>query len=223
MSTQGIYKITNTFNNSVYIGQSVNCKSRMQSHRRALIGGYHDNSHLQRAWIKYGESFFIFEVIEVVKDFDALVIREQFWMDKYNVCGGGGYNICPAAGNCKGVKRTKKQLECRKGIPAWNRGMKGEYKLPPASNDRKKKIAEAQLGEKNHNYGKKTPLDVIEKIRKSNCGSKCYLAKLNEDMVKEIKISINNGVSGVELAKKYGVARTQISAIKNGKTWKHVL
>lgn len=223
MPSQGIYKITNTFNGLVYIGQSVDCELRIKAHKRSLIGGYHDNPRLQRSWNKYGESFFLFDVIEIVECINNLTVREQFWMDDHNSYGLGGYNICPAAGSCMGVKRTKQQLERRKKTIPWNKGMKGKYKLPPASEERKNKIGIAQIGEKNHNYGKKTPLEVINKIRISNCGSKCYLAKLTEDQVKEIKISLTLGVSGTELSRKYNVAKTQISAIKHGKTWRHVI
>lgn len=45
-----IYKITNTRNNKVYIGQT---ESR-----------WYRNKHIQNAWNKYGEASFTFEVIE---------------------------------------------------------------------------------------------------------------------------------------------------------------
>lgn len=49
----GIYKITNLVNGKMYIGESRNCFSRWQSHKRELKKGRHSNTHLQRAWNKY--------------------------------------------------------------------------------------------------------------------------------------------------------------------------
>ena len=34
------------------------------------------------------------------------------------------------------------------GLPAWNKGMKGQYKMPPASEERKRKIGLANKGRK---------------------------------------------------------------------------
>lgn len=116
-----------------------------------------------------------------------------------------------------GIKESWRNRKNRK----LNR--KPGYKIGPASEERKRKIGEAQLGNKNHNFGKITPEYVKQKCRDSYHGSQCHLAKLNDDQVKEIKIALLNGEKGVTLAKKYKVAQTQISSIKKGKTWKHVI
>lgn len=96
------------------------------------------------------------------------------------------------------------------------------YKCGPASPERKRKIGEAQLGEKNHNYGKHIPEDVKQKCRDSYHGAQCHLAKLDDDKVRAIKMALSEGQKGSDLAKQYGVAKTQISSIKHGKTWRHV-
>ena len=223
VTTSGIYKITNTLNGRVYVGQSSNIESRLAAHRRSLVRGAHDNQRLQRSWNKYGPDVFVFEVLEAVNDNSALVDREQFWIDALNAAAGGGYNMCPAAGSCKGYKHSDETLAKRRGISPWNKGLSGEYKLGPASEERKGKIGRAQKGEKNHNFGKSTPDEVKEKIRSSLAGSKCHLAKLDDQKVLEIKIALANGAVGAELARKYGVANTQISAIRHGKTWRHVI
>lgn len=113
----------------------------------------------------------------------------------------------------------------RKGKPVacagWNLGKSG-YKTKPASEERKMKIGLAQMGNKNHNFGKTTPEEVKNKIRMANGGSKCYLAKLDEMKVADIKRRLANGESGRSLATEYGVAPTQISCIRLGKTWRNV-
>lgn len=77
----GIYKITCIANGKIYVGSSCNMAQRCMVHRSALRGKYHDNTHLQRAWNKYGEQSFVFEVIELVMPW-SLLDREQYWLDK---------------------------------------------------------------------------------------------------------------------------------------------
>lgn len=108
------------------------------------------------------------------------------------------------------------------GHVAWNKGASG-YKTKPASEERKRKIGEAQKGNRNHNFGKKTPDDVKQKCRDSYHGSQCHLSKLNDDIVKEIKADLASGVRGADLARKHNVSQTAIYEIKTGRTWKHIL
>ena len=52
----GIYQIRNIINNKIYIGQSLNIKTRFLQHKQALRKNRHPNQHLQNAWNKYGKS-----------------------------------------------------------------------------------------------------------------------------------------------------------------------
>jgi group I intron endonuclease len=93
----GIYKITNTVNNKIYVGCSSKIKSRINSHVFDLNNNRHSNSFLQRSWNKYGKSVFTFEVLEYceVKD---LFIREHYWAILLNVLDKKiGYNIKPTS------------------------------------------------------------------------------------------------------------------------------
>lgn len=65
--TVGVYKLTNQSNGKVYIGQSVDVEDRIYKHKLALRGNYHKNDHLQKAWNKYGEDSFLFELIKSCK------------------------------------------------------------------------------------------------------------------------------------------------------------
>lgn len=76
----GIYRIYNKVNNKSYIGQAVNMFRRCSTHRSELRGRYHPNDHFQRAWNRYGETEFVFEVLEECLP-AQLVEREQFWID----------------------------------------------------------------------------------------------------------------------------------------------
>lgn len=84
----GIYKIINKINSRSYIGSSVCIETRWKVHKNLLTKNVHWNDHLQRAWNKYGEENFSFEVIEEVLDRTRLLDREQHYLDnekhKYN-------------------------------------------------------------------------------------------------------------------------------------------
>ena len=60
----GIYKIRNILNEHYYIGGSINLSRRWSRHQSRLNGQSHENPHLQRAWNKYGNSSFVFEIEE---------------------------------------------------------------------------------------------------------------------------------------------------------------
>jgi group I intron endonuclease len=62
--TSGIYKITNLNDNKVYIGSSINVTKRQYKHFWMLRNNKHDNLHLQNSFNKFGESSFLFEVIQ---------------------------------------------------------------------------------------------------------------------------------------------------------------
>ena len=62
----GIYKITNTINGKVYIGQSQNIAERWRAHRSRAFSedGKNERNLLYRAIRKYGLEIFEFSVIE---------------------------------------------------------------------------------------------------------------------------------------------------------------
>lgn len=103
----GIYQIRNIYNNKVYIGSARNYKTRKTDHFRALRRNKHYNAKLQRAWNKYGENSFVFEILEYVPDINKLIEREQFYIEaKHSVIQG--YNLAGIAGSTLGVKYSKK-------------------------------------------------------------------------------------------------------------------
>ena len=88
MQTKFIYKITNNINGKCYIGQTTNWKRRFQEHRNKGYG-LEDNKILYRAFDKYGIDNFSFEVLEECENYND---REQYWIAYYNSCENG-YNM----------------------------------------------------------------------------------------------------------------------------------
>lgn len=83
---QGIYKISCSQEDKVYIGSSVNITRRWVEHRRDLNKGTHHCCNLQEAWDAYGDESFMFETVELCEN---IVLAEQQWLDKY---GNSCYN-----------------------------------------------------------------------------------------------------------------------------------
>lgn len=88
----GIYKITNTLNQKVYIGQAVNIAERWKQHiKRALGAEPLTQNKLYPAMQKDGVWNFTFEIVEVC-DKSKLNEREQYWQ-KFFGAKEYGYSI----------------------------------------------------------------------------------------------------------------------------------
>jgi group I intron endonuclease len=77
----------------MYIGSSKNLKERREEHFSYLRKNKHDNDHLQKAFNKYGEQAFKWEILKYCKE-DQRIEKEQFYINKYNTFNRDcGYNI----------------------------------------------------------------------------------------------------------------------------------
>jgi group I intron endonuclease len=65
LKNTGIYKIVCKANSCEYYGSTLQFRERFYSHSRHLNSGIHFNSRLQRAWNKYSETGFSFEILEI--------------------------------------------------------------------------------------------------------------------------------------------------------------
>lgn len=107
----GVYLIVNNANGRVYVGSSVNIATRWRDHKRALSQGKSPCVKLQRAWEKYGENSFSFQVLEYVAPQKELLIEaEQRWIDFYQSFDAG-YNTLQKAYSHLGAKRSHESRE----------------------------------------------------------------------------------------------------------------
>lgn len=125
-----IYKITNTVNNKIYIGQTINFSERYRSHCevpfRKSDRGY--NHPIYRAIRKYGINNFTIEIIEYCSPIEELNDRETHYIKLYDclVDSNKGYNLQEGGQNGKKSKQTRKKMSnSQKGTKNPSFGKKG--------------------------------------------------------------------------------------------------
>lgn len=112
-SIPGIYKITNIPNGKIYVGCASNVRTRINGHLYDLRKNKHKNTYLQKAWSKYGEENFIFEMIEKC-DIINLHAKEHYWVNKLNCLDRSiGYNLKPTDPNGCSIhsEETKEKIK----------------------------------------------------------------------------------------------------------------
>ena len=171
----GIYLIKNTINNKVYIGSAINIDKRWREHKYFLKERNHHSCLLQRAWDKYGEQSFKFEIIQEVPNPEHILAYEQVYLDYYKSYESErGYNICKVAGSSLGTKHSeeakKKISETHKGkiVSEETRKKMSEAKRN-ISEETRKKISE---GNKGKNLGKKHNEETKIKIGQASSNKK---------------------------------------------------
>jgi len=111
-SSPGIYKITSIASGKIYIGCASNVRTRINGHLYDLRKEKHSNSYLQKAWSKYGEENFVFEIVEKCNITD-LHAREHYWVNELNCLDRSiGYNLKPTDPNGNSIhsEETKEKL-----------------------------------------------------------------------------------------------------------------
>jgi len=161
----GIYQIKNTLNGNRYIGSAADLRRRWQQHLSALRHSQHHNRHLQRAFDKYGEEAFIFEVLEEDIEPENLIEREQHYFDTLEPA----YNTSPTAGSQLGMRRTD---ETRAKISAANTGKRHPFYGKHHSAETLAKMSAALTGKRHPNYGKHPSEKTLAKMRAANSGER---------------------------------------------------
>ena len=196
-NASGIYRIQSKVNNKIYIGSSINFKSRKYSHFKSLKNKKHTNKHLQNHVNKYGIDDFQFSILEYCPK-DKLIEREQYYIDTLNP----EFNICKIAKSCLGVIRseeTKRKIkENHADISGKNNPFYGKH----------------QFGKDNPFYGKQHTEETIKKHSefvkawyKTEEGEKC---RQNQSKIKKGKPTWNKGKIGIyteEVRKKMGKSK----------------
>ena len=198
---KGVYKITNTKTNKVYIGSSVNIGSRWSDHKYSLRRNKHYSTHLQESWNKYGEDSFTFEVIEEVQNADDLRIREQHYIDTEKpFLRDRGFNCFPSASGGLGYKHSE---ESKRKIGEAHKGK-------TISEETRRKMSEAHKGIKLSEEHKRK----MSEARKTKIGCKSPRAAFNREQVIEIRrLYLEESKTQTEISRAYGVTQCTISNV----------
>jgi group I intron endonuclease len=127
MGKSGIYKIECLIDNKVYIGQSVDTKRRLGTHKSKLRSNKHDNTYLQNYINKYGMENFTFEIIEIC-ELDELDSKETYWIAYYDSMDRSkGFNR--ESGGSLNKQYSKERIESitGKGNPMYGKKQSSEF------------------------------------------------------------------------------------------------
>lgn len=174
----GIYGIMNILTGKLYIGQSVDIKSRLTNHKSKLRNNSHDNDYLQKSWNKYGEKWFrFFPLCECSED--ELNKLEDEWITLFDTTNRScGFNLKTGGdSNCRLSEETKQKIS-------------NSHKGLRHSEETKNKISIAKSGENNQNYGKRGK------------GTPFYGHKHSEESKQKISNSLKGRVVSDETRKK---------------------
>lgn len=230
----GIYRITNKVNGNTYIGKTATSfGDRWECHRSQLRGGYHDNSHLQRAWNKYGENNFEFSIVEVVNDKSLLNDLEINYISvfrannkSYNIHDGGdgGFLLGKHLSDL-----TKKKIGEKNRINMLGRKTSEETKQKMSESQRKK-FARMSDDEREE-YGRRVS-KYASGYRWSDAAKQNFSemqktspngAKYNVETVREIRrLHEKENMGYTDISKKLGIPRPSVYLIATYRRWKYI-
>lgn len=140
----GIYKITNTINGKVYIGQSIDIEKRWKDHIKDYKKG---EQVLYKAIRKYGIENFSFEVVEEC-DMEELDDKEIYYIKEYcsyiHADESKGYNMTLGGEGNRGLVFTKEHKR------RLSESRKGKHHTQVV----RKRMSETRRGENNNFYNK---------------------------------------------------------------------
>jgi group I intron endonuclease len=214
-----IYKITNQINNKVYIGQTFDLAQRKAQH---LFEGRPEGTAdrpIYRSMRKHGLENFIFEVIEECAD-EAINEREIFWISHFgSTSPERGYNLSKG-GQGHTDESRQKLSEALKG----NKHCVGRV----LSEKTKQKLSEASSKQK-CSIGTRSKLRAAARFRKKNGdptllngslpGESHPCAKLNWELVREMRKQFAEGKQIIELVTAFGLSRPTISRVVRNISW----
>jgi len=177
-----IYKITNTVNNKAYVGVTIqqNVVDRWNAHKSSIRNG-RGCPFLAKAFKKYGEDAFRFEVIIICFDKDVYKYEIDY-IKKYNTLSPNGYNILEGGKSNKTflgkthteetkkiLSKKSKEYNNRPEVKEWrSKIMKELNKKRFANPEVIKKMEENKIKRENKIANKKSKSDVAKEYYNLN-------------------------------------------------------
>jgi group I intron endonuclease len=196
----GIYKITNQVNNKCYIGQSTDIEKRFGEHKRR-----EQNTHLKKAFEKYGIDNFSFEQIKIIPFIDSNILQiildtyEKRFIKQYESTNPNkGYNKTHGGANGLMTEEAKRKLsESIKGHPYY-----GFIHMPQEIRDKLSKMTK----------GRKISQETRDKLREINTGK--HHSEETKKRISEIMKGKNTWMLGKKASPE---ARANMSKFQKGR------
>lgn len=169
----GIYRIVNTANGKVYIGSARQFKERWKAHKRSLVTGKHHNTHLQTSFDKYGESAFVFEVLEITtgttkerREVEQRYLNE--YLSKWEMCYNLDKLVRHGRKSCRTSPKTKAEKISNASRKRWldpdyrknvSKAMKAGW-----TEETRKQMSERMNGDRNPMFNKEVSAETRKKI-----------------------------------------------------------
>ena len=209
-----IYKITNLINGKIYIGQTNNPKRREREHfslNPSILEG-NKNKVLYNAMLKYGVQNFTFEIIEdKCENYNE---KEKFWIQYLNTLIPFGYNMTEGGEEPPVFHGEKHPMAIH-----FSEDIKTIRELLSTT-----KLSISEIA-KQTNYNETS-------IRRINSGVLWYdeniaypirienTASFKKERMENIVYDLmNSDLTQKQIAAKYNVSRTTITAINNGQNF----
>lgn len=205
MNSNEIYKITNNVNGKIYIGLTTKGSGvRYRQHwNESRIG---EPAPIHKAMRKYGEENFTVEILDFAETVDELKEKEKYYIAKYNATDKSiGYNISLGGDGNFGYTHSEEIKQKLREL-ALNR--------PPASEETRRKISEANLGRKPNE-------NTLNALKMRNAKTSKIICQFDKDLN-----FIAEYPSIAEAARQTGIDRTTIQKQLNGTTFlksKHLI
>jgi group I intron endonuclease len=217
-----LYLIRNKINGKVYVGQTKNFVKRKINHVNAARSG--SEYPLYRSMRKHGIENFEFSILEECSD-ELVNDREKHWVSQYDsYIAEKGYNLT-RGGSCKPENETLRNLKLSErfsgaGNPMYGvdrHGEKSAFWGKHHTDDTRRRISEAQRGDKGPMYGRCGTLSPTYGMR----GEQCANAKLTQAQADEIRAHLKQKTfpSLKALGVQYGVSRYTVSRIRDGEIY----
>lgn len=174
-NASGIYAIKNAITGKVYVGSARHLSKRYLMHKSRLMRDFHHSAILLNSVRKHGLSAFRFILLEHC-EIGLLTSREQYWIDNFNAAKEG-YNICPIARSCRGIKQSEETIAKRvKSLT----GKKHSIEVRQRASERLKGTIPSEatrLAAQAAIRGKKRPAEVVARMKFNLSGANSKLSK----------------------------------------------
>ena len=209
--TKAIYRITNTINGKVYIGQTIHPDKRWWEHcQRAKT--HYDNYPIHNAINKYGKDKFLFEILEWTMDYDN---REKELIQYYNSLVPNGYNVAEGGPSIVMIGEDNPRNTISYSIIPMIISDLKENKMSDRAIAKKYNTTDKIISDINH--GRAHKVDGIQypiRIKKGR-------QKLSEEDADKIKdLLLNSDLTLREIAMKFNTTKNNISQINQGRNFK---